>query len=176
MFHLPSLFILYCELDVKVLLMAASHRITGAFPAVWWAKRSIREGARTGPWAEQKVIPRGRRYQSSPSVLKWNGSLPSVAEAARARSGPPAQGEGGRLCPAPTWHEARQRPHACGWGVVLARAKPAPGDSVQPDPRSRSSLPDAKGVSRAPSSFLRVSRPADPALASAAGAQSWGVP
>lgn len=56
-FHLPGLFILCCQPNVKVLLVAANHGINRAFPALWWSKRSFGEGARRVPCTEQTMVP-----------------------------------------------------------------------------------------------------------------------
>lgn len=110
MFHLPGLFVLCCELNVNVLLMAANHRINRAFPAVWWAKHSFGRGrgqvpeqSRRWPW-EGEVLE-----QPSHGILKGKRWLPSITEAGWAGYCPPVWREGGRFCPAPAWLRAGQR-------------------------------------------------------------------
>lgn len=77
MLHLLGLFILCCELNVKVLLMAANHGINRPFPAVWWAKPSFGDGKEScAKGAVEASEGRVRYWRQQITMLKRNGVIP----------------------------------------------------------------------------------------------------
>lgn len=139
MFHCPALFVSCCEFSVKVLLVAANHRINRAFPAVWWAKHSFGRGWRQVPEQSRRWSWEGEALeQSSHSILTGERRLPSITEAELAAAHRCGEKEGcsAQLLPG---SEQGRGPQVQSWAVIPACAKTAPWSSC-----SHSRLPVAR--------------------------------